>query len=178
MPKEYPWSNYVEKRVEKVLNYVATFDWVVAIFPNFLHRFQRDLGSAGHDGFIAQHSQVANIKYIKGDHGAALSEYNWDAIAKFIVEDSPDLTNLEALQPRQIFKYSRGKWGEGKFLETVLEKCLEVIGKFPLIIWGIIIILLGLIGAYILIWSCWGEWEKTVIFMLYLGGIWTVLTRI
>ena len=161
VPKEYPWDDYIGKRVEKVLNYVATCDWVVAIFPNFLHWFQRDLGSAGHDGFNAQ-SQVTNIKYIRGDHGAALSEYNWDVIAKFIVHDSID---IEELKHHKIFKFPRGK-------------CIEIIGKIPWIIWMLIIILFSFVGYSILFLSTWGEWQKTVVFLIYLWGIWKILTII
>ena len=163
MPKDYLWSNYIEeKRIEKVLNYVATCDWVVAIFPNFLHWFQKDLGSAGHDGFRQQHSQVENITYIRGKHNAALSEYNWDAIAKFIVEDSPD---SEVLKPPEIYQ-------EGRF------NLLSIIGKFPWVIWLLIIIGLGFCGYLILFGLSIGEWERTVIFLLYLGIIWTILTKI
>ena len=200
VPKEYDWHQYIdrEKRVEFVLNYVATLDWVVAIFPNFLHFFQKDLGSAGHDGFeagfdpnvnlksqlitadkkIAKSCRVCNIKYVRGQHGAALDEYAWKAIAKFIVEDISDLANLAGLQPAEIFKYSRGIGSEGKLWNNVLESALEVIGKHPWIAWGIIITVLTLIGSLILVELPWGEWEKTVAFTVYLGVIWNVLTKI
>jgi hypothetical protein len=166
-PKEYNWSNYIEAgRVQQVLNYVATGDWVVAIFPNFLHYFQRDLGSAGHDGFSISDNKLANIKYIKGDHGAALNEHNWDAIAEFIVKDSPDLPKLDDLkQPSQIFQEKRCNF-------------LSIIGKFPGLVWILIILIFGYLGYSILFLSGWGEWEKTVIFMFYLWGIWKILTTV
>ena len=212
VPKEYDWYQYThrEKRVKLVLNYVATFDWVVAIFPNFLHFIQRDLGSAGHDGFkagfninkkreqkpkivlkiillfrrfarklrnklssrfhickrIKKSFRVGNIKYVKGQHGAALNEYNWDVIAKFIVYDSPTFPKVEDLKIPKITQDKR-------------TNILSIIGKFPLIAWIILILILGGIG--VLIWllaSHLGERLQTLIFMLYLGLIWTVLTRI
>ena len=191
VPKEYDWHKYIEReaRVEFVLNYVATFDWVVAIFPNFLNLFQKDLGSAGHDGFDAgfensiktknnKSEKVRNIKYIKGQHDAALNEYIWKAIAKFIVDDAPGLLNLAELQPNQISKYSRGINSNGKLRDNILEFCLEIVGRFPVIVWAIIILGLILIGAFILFQIPWGEWQKAVVFMVYLGLIWQVLTRI
>ena len=40
-------------RVDKVLNFTATGDWVVALFPKGLQPIKAiDLGSAGHDGFV------------------------------------------------------------------------------------------------------------------------------
>ena len=210
VPKEYDWYKYIheEKRVKLVLNYVATFDWVVAIFPNFLHFIQRDLGSAGHDGFNAGFNirpttqqklkrkimllfrrfvrklrkelssrfhickrtkkiwEVHNIKYVKGQHGAALNEYHWDAIAKFIVNDSLNFPKVEDLKSLKIAQ---------------AERCniLSIIGKFPLIAWIGLILLLGGIGVlFWLLGSDLGERLQTLIFMIYLWLIWIVLTRI
>ncbi len=67
-----------------MLNYVASADWVVALFPKAFQTLESlDIGSGGHDGFswLAKHQ----IKYIKGGHSAALKEQLWDAIAQFIV---------------------------------------------------------------------------------------------
>ena len=58
---DYDWEKYSKaadgeicrhSRVEKVLNYVATSDWVVAMFPKAMQLYRPiDLGGAGHDGF-------------------------------------------------------------------------------------------------------------------------------
>ncbi|WGL16959.1 hypothetical protein PVT68_01350 [Microbulbifer bruguierae] len=88
---QYNWTTVISRgQVEKILNYVATADWVVAIFPRAIQMLRlQDLGSAGHDGFIAKKNEVEQIKFVKGGHGAALNEANWDAIARFIITGSP-----------------------------------------------------------------------------------------
>ena len=72
-------------QVERMVNYVATADWVVAIFPHGLERLGlQDLGGAGHTGFEIETlpsgtaCPVTNIKYIEGGHGAALAAKNWN----------------------------------------------------------------------------------------------------
>lgn len=84
--EDYDWAEAIaQDRVKKVLNYVADADWVVGIFPRFLRAaFDADVGGAGYDGFKKQ--PVKNIRYIRGGHGAALGEFNWNAIARFIVQ--------------------------------------------------------------------------------------------
>jgi len=48
----YDWSSLIPARVARVVNYVATDDKVVAVFPQGLERLRyRDLGGAGHLGF-------------------------------------------------------------------------------------------------------------------------------
>jgi alpha-beta hydrolase superfamily lysophospholipase len=86
----YNWNALAQAgRVSRVLNYVATYDWVVAIFPKALQPFSFffDLGSAGHDGFDRSCSAVTQFKYVVGAHSAALKEAQWDDIARFIVKD-------------------------------------------------------------------------------------------
>jgi pimeloyl-ACP methyl ester carboxylesterase len=94
---DYRWSSVTEKtksntgaspRVEQVLNYVATADWVVALFPKGLQPWRWfNLGSAGHDGFdeATEDGPVYQVEYIIGDHGAGHQESNWEDIARFIV---------------------------------------------------------------------------------------------
>ncbi|HWW12940.1 MAG TPA: alpha/beta hydrolase, partial [Brevundimonas sp.] len=82
----YEWDQaFARKQVARVVNYVATGDWVVAGFPKFLGRFRVfDLGGAGTDGFRAE-SGVENVRYVKGAHDAAIVQANWDGIADFVV---------------------------------------------------------------------------------------------
>jgi len=85
----YDWEAVIARgQVKKVLNYVATADWVVAFFPRMIQKLRiQDLGGAGHDGFDSNPSipQVEQFKFIRGTHSAALNEANWDAIAHFVL---------------------------------------------------------------------------------------------
>jgi pimeloyl-ACP methyl ester carboxylesterase len=95
--RDYKWSALTQPtksnpkappRVEKVLNYVATADWVVALFPKGLEPWRVfNLGSAGHDGFdeASEQGPVYEVEYIVGDHGAGHQESNWEDIGRFIV---------------------------------------------------------------------------------------------
>ncbi len=52
----YDWEEKIEKgQVKKILNFVASGDWVVGWFPNLFRilpfGFNKDLGGAGHNGF-------------------------------------------------------------------------------------------------------------------------------
>jgi len=110
-----------KKQVKAVLNYVASADWVVALFPRALETFPiQDLGSAGHDGFEQAHPgrpvrwyhelgnllgitashttqkppSLHELARVRGHHNAALDEHNWRAIATFVVEGTePKIPN-------------------------------------------------------------------------------------
>ena len=91
---DYPWGSLIspgaghDQKVAKVLNYVATRDWVVALFPKALQRWRRaNLGAAGHDGFneASPDGPVYQIKYIVGSHGAGHEEPYWEESARFII---------------------------------------------------------------------------------------------
>lgn len=90
---DYPWAEKIAEsgQVKKVLNYVATDDVVVALFPKGLGRVSgvgEGLGSAGHDGFHVPESAeaVRQVRYAEGGHGAALEEPHWQGICDFIVK--------------------------------------------------------------------------------------------
>jgi hypothetical protein len=92
----FDWSGYIaRKQVGRVLNYVATADWVVAIFPRFLQLLRiQDLGGAGYDGFARKvgggtPSVVTDIAFVPGRHGAALDEQHWESIATFVLDGTP-----------------------------------------------------------------------------------------
>lgn len=85
LPQDYDWKMVFEReQVQVVRNYVADDDWVVALFPRLfelypMHWLNRDLGSAGFNGFHAGkdgpgRQPVENIKLIQGGHGAFLGE--------------------------------------------------------------------------------------------------------
>ena len=96
--RDYNWAQWLHEsegrpaRVGELLNYVATRDWVVAIFSKAFQPIDFfDLGSAGHDGFdqYKRENRPATLSeshYIEGSHSAALTETQWDDIARFIVE--------------------------------------------------------------------------------------------
>jgi len=96
---DYDWASLLPAapdgrgRVEKVLNYIASGDWVVALFPKGLEPIKPiDLGAAGHDGFIQadRHTdRIHQIRYIKGSHSAGIKESQWHEIAEFIVNGAP-----------------------------------------------------------------------------------------
>lgn len=102
--RDYPWPKLKEARqVSRVANYLATTDWVVAVFPWFIGRLQvlldwlsgsllslppkRDLGSAGDLGFrdFDRKPDLVNVPPVTGGHGAAVEERNWDCLASFIL---------------------------------------------------------------------------------------------
>jgi len=99
VPRDYDWASLCgtsgakneTSRVEAVLNYVATADWVVALFPKGFEPFRKwiGLGSAGHSGFDQfrrkETSALQEVHYVRGGHGAGVEESQWDDIAHFIV---------------------------------------------------------------------------------------------
>ncbi|WP_181176190.1 alpha/beta fold hydrolase [Mesorhizobium sp. B2-3-4] len=90
---DYDWKTLVERgRVARVLNVVASADWVVALLPKSLEHFRKfDLGGAGFDGFrqakkaAATHPGIAEREFVRGSHGAGIAEGQWENIAQFIV---------------------------------------------------------------------------------------------
>jgi alpha-beta hydrolase superfamily lysophospholipase len=112
---DFDWQDRIagaRRQVDAVLNYVASADWVVAIFPNGLSRIRAfDLGGAGHHGFdhlkspsatrtasgvrlstVQPHTVAGTshqIDYVSGGHSAGIRESQWDDIARFIVSGTP-----------------------------------------------------------------------------------------
>jgi pimeloyl-ACP methyl ester carboxylesterase len=103
---DYDWIDTIDRRgqVRELMNYVASADWVVAIFSHGFTPFRVfDLGGAGHRGFAhlgparspfrqPRVSSVAvgsgtshQIYYVRGGHGAGIQETQWDEIADFIM---------------------------------------------------------------------------------------------
>ena len=155
----YDWCTLLQNgRVGAVMNYVATADWVVAIFPKAVQMLRlQDLGSAGHDGFLSTNDgEMHNIRYVRGSHSAALAEENWDAIAQFVVngDRTPPPLLLRAQHP-----------------------VIVAVGHIAPVIWLVIAALLALIGWSILDTN-WPEWWKTTILIAYLYGIYKVLTKV
>lgn len=72
-----------ERRVTGESNYTAAGDWVVAIFPRLFELLNErlgvrtwgcdELGTAGFNGFESAEVHDAEVRYLKGNHGAAVS---------------------------------------------------------------------------------------------------------
>lgn len=89
--RHYDWATFLQaKRVESVVNMVATADWVVALVPQGLEPLRRffDLGGAGFGGFRQPGQKIdhlSEVRFVKGTHSAALVETQWPRIAEYIV---------------------------------------------------------------------------------------------
>ncbi len=124
--KQYKWETAITgkwRQVDAVMNYVASKDWVVAIFPNGLSWVPLlDLGSAGHHGFrdligarrtpqgqawvsersFANHPDPSyQIDYVAGGHGAGIRESQWDDIARFVAHGTAPSYRDPDFVPRQ-----------------------------------------------------------------------------
>jgi len=176
----FRWEKYVGpgRQVLKILNYVATADWVVAIFPRWFEVLRlQDLGGAGHDGFAAGLAQVQNVKYVPGRHSAALDERYWDDIAHFLQTGNAP-TPPEAVPERSRLVAAAG----------------HVAGLFWLLLAA-----LALVPTYVLLvalgfpgWSGWGwfddsgqfvaatvqPWVGAIVLMGWVRLLGSVLTRL
>ena len=154
--RDFDWVQLIkQRRVEQVLNFVASADWVVAWFPKALQDIGiQDLGSAGYNGFSKLPD--ANKGYVIGGHGAALDEGWWNAIAEFIVT---------------------GKYAQPTGANMVAESAWWV--SYPALVswavWIVIALVLYVILHLILRWQI-REWQKTLAVVAYLFLIWTVMT--
>jgi pimeloyl-ACP methyl ester carboxylesterase len=86
VPKHYPWVRLIDgERVVRVVNVVATRDWVVAIFPKLFEQIADwrkvppktgwlDLGAAGFRGFedSAGSAAVNDLKFSPGAHSTGV----------------------------------------------------------------------------------------------------------
>jgi hypothetical protein len=87
--RDFPWSAFMG-RVKQVRNYVGSSDWVVGWFPRLFEisgfRFlNRDIGSAGFNGFQDGFVQPMETRFVRGGHGAALVKENVGSIVDFII---------------------------------------------------------------------------------------------
>jgi pimeloyl-ACP methyl ester carboxylesterase len=182
VPIDYNWSLFIKRhQVAKVLNFVATGDWVVAFFPKFFQVFPfmrwQGLGSAGHDGFkvckdlpflhphlrgALVNGDIFQVEYIEGGHGAALVEDNWETIADFIVSGVVENSHLSRLEP---------------LLSKNQVPLISALSKVPYLVVGLILIIIIWLGWVVLSLNI-AEWQKTVAFLLYLWLLWRVLTRL
>lgn len=144
--RNYPWDKESKDRarISSIQNYVATADWVVAIFPALFERLRgarADLGSAGHTGFAASAAQGNQVCYIKGGHGAAIVPDNFGALASFVLGD-------DTAAPPEGLK-------AGSQSETVVWA-----GKFCVMVWLFLLALaLAPIAVPLILWLV-GSWPQ------------------
>jgi pimeloyl-ACP methyl ester carboxylesterase len=93
LSSRFNWQR-IRSQAQYVLNFTATSDWVVGIFPRIADLLPVDwllgpsLGGAGIAGF--KDPGVQTLGYRKGMQSAAIEEENWPYLARFAVDDSPD----------------------------------------------------------------------------------------
>lgn len=85
VPRDFPWDDMLKSgRIRAIRNYVATGDWVVGVFPHLFEPFG-DVGAAGLFGFTTDAARDVEVRFVKGGHGAAIAESNFDPIAAFLL---------------------------------------------------------------------------------------------
>lgn len=169
--RDFPWRQFRHDsdppRVQRLLNYVATNDWVVAIFPKGLQRFRWfDLGGAGHEGFENLHGDgLHQVEYVKGTHKAGLRESQWDDIARFVLSgDAPDQSNIDYVREQ-----SRWLKGVGRTSTGVVLALLAII------------VAITLAPIVLLVFQAGGDWWgvlMTALFVAWCLLLWLILTRV
>ena len=157
---DYKWKDlFSSRRVKAAVNFVATRDWVVAIFPKAFELLRlSDLGSGGHDGF-AEVEEGMQIKYVKGGHGSAIQENLWDSIAEFILNGKVPLLDEEI--------------SEGSQNSTVV-----FLGNIaPLVCLALLTLIIGVV---IMLWIYGPDNDllRIAICLVYLIFVWKVLTKL
>jgi len=160
--RTYDWQK-TRGQIDAVLNYVATADWVVAIFPKFFQTLRlQDLGSAGHDGFHSDMNAgkdfVHNNRYVRGGHGAAIVEENWDHIAQFILDGkNPPIPD--------------------GIMETEPRCWVRLFGILSPVIWLALVGILALVACSI--WnSGLSEGARVLLLVVLAVSVWKVVTTV
>jgi alpha-beta hydrolase superfamily lysophospholipase len=99
----FRWDEMIAaNRIEKFFNFVASADWVVAIFPKSFQALRlQDLGSGGFDGFTSIRDTGNQFQFAQGSHGAAIEEKFWDEIAHLIVHGTPKHSIKNTIAPER-----------------------------------------------------------------------------
>lgn len=161
--RNYAWTPLLDAgRVRNVLNFSASADWVVGIFPKLAqikpigYLMGPDLGSAGCAPFKdSDDPRVNNNEYMRGAHSVAIEEDNWDELARFVVkneipaENTPNYTKKPSLLFRGVtgWIFCIGVWG--LLLYLGLYHLPKVAMFYPVKFWGIG--LGGTIGAVLIV---------------------------
>lgn len=158
--QKYDWMLMITQgRIKGIINLVATADWVVAIFPKTFQTLRlQDLGSGGHDGFSNLDSK-AQVRFIKGGHGAGVEEKMWDMMARFIVLGPTSTPNDNNYSGKQ-------------------NSFVKILGYTAPLIFALAIFILLLIGM--LIWhslTCYPGLQSAAL-ILYIVVIWKIITKL
>jgi pimeloyl-ACP methyl ester carboxylesterase len=113
--KDYKWDEvFKNDQVKRLRNYVASDDWVVALFPRFFepplmrYLLGNDIGSAGFNGFESTHSNLENVRYIEGQHGAFLERI--PEIVRFLLSDQAQQARITTEHRVKVLKWA-SNWG-------------------------------------------------------------------
>jgi pimeloyl-ACP methyl ester carboxylesterase len=92
LPRNFDWVG-IGSQFDKIRNYVASRDWVVAWFPRLfefpLFSFiNKDIGSAGFSGFEQARGNEFETRFLDGGHSIALDPRNIDSIVQFVINDA------------------------------------------------------------------------------------------
>jgi alpha-beta hydrolase superfamily lysophospholipase len=129
VPRRYDWRRRMRgdrPQVGSALNFVATGDWVVAFFPKLFQLFgSKELGSAGHDGFVdfGGDERMREVRFVEGGHDAAIREQLWDVIADFVVSGRLDPARVPNRIPHR-------------------SEFVKFYGSFPPLVWYFIVLVL------------------------------------
>ncbi|WP_146148834.1 hypothetical protein [Pseudaminobacter soli (ex Li et al. 2025)] len=169
---DFPWNALLPDKsasmpgqVDKVLNYVATQDWVVAIFAKAFQAFPAmfDIGSAGYDGFDeyrreTRHPNLHEAKFVVGTHEAGIRETHWNDIARFIVKGEPPTSDAPREAPP-----------EWKAVQPRLLRLASSGAPALLVVWA----LLGALFIWSLATIAWAAWLP----VLYCAAVYLLITR-
>ncbi len=139
--RNFDWDS-VQAQFDSVRNYVGSSDWVVGWFPALFERplfdlVNRDIGSAGFDGFTTARGNALETRFLNGAHSVALDARNIGSIVEYIVNNK--------------------KVVDDALLATGPTLGMEYSSKFCLLIW-VFIVLGALVGFFL--------WTKFIWIML------------
>lgn len=154
--RRFSWKPFIDAgRIKAIVNYVATRDLVVAIFPQGLERLAiPDLGGAGHNGFIDP--SVIEV-HATGGHGAALEDQHWPNMASFVINGDPPPDDQHA----------------------IADESAAWLGRNAGVIWFVMIaIVLGLAG--LLVWwiTVSGSWLVLIAVAIFISILSVVLLKV
>jgi hypothetical protein len=170
---DFHWSDFTG-RVAEVRNYVASGDLIVGMLPRvfelpFFGIFNRDIGSAGFNGFLDGLVRPLQTEFVKGGHSAALVPENVSSIVQFVVHGTKK--DIDTLCTRK-----RSKW-----MQLISNLCWVV-----WIIGGVLLLVLGWEVPYIVwdIMQWFGQhpentaWMRWGIRVAYMAVLWLILLTI
>jgi hypothetical protein len=146
--RNFNWDR-ISGQFDKIRNYVASRDWVVAWFPR-LFEFRlfgfmnKDIGSAGFNGFARARGNEFETRFLDDGHSIALDPRNIKSVVQFVINDA------KIDEPTLLFPNGKGpSWG------------MEYSSKLCVFIW--LLIVAGFYLLYILWRSLFQRYSPTEI---------------